>query len=70
MAYKLLRDAVRLALAEKVAGVIVSAAPDVAALLKGPLKPALDEARDAVKGEIALNPRADFARTRTDVRPA
>ncbi len=70
VAYRLLRDAVRFALTEKAAGVTVSAAPEVVALLKGALKPALDEARDIVKGGIVLNPRADFARTRTDVRAA
>ena len=70
VAYKLLRDAVRLALADKIAGVAVSAAPEVVALLKGALKPALDEARDIVKGEIVLNPRAEFSRTRTAVGPA
>lgn len=70
VAYKLLRDAVRLVVTEKAAGVAVTAAPGVVALLQGPLRPALEEARNLVKGEIALNVRADFARTRVELRPA
>lgn len=70
VAYTLLRDAVRLALTEKAAGVAANAAPAVVALLQGPLRPALDEARDIVKGEVALNARADFSRARVELRPA
>jgi len=70
VAYRALRDAVRLAVSEKAAGVTVVAAPDVVTVIHGPLRAALAEARDAIKGEITLTPRPDFARTRTDLRPA
>ena len=70
VAYKLLRDAVRLALSEKVAGVAAGATPDVVAVLQGELRPALDEARDMIKGEITLTARNDFTRARVDLTPA
>ena len=68
--YGLLRDAVRFAHAEKCAGVTASAAPAVVAVLQGPLRAALAEAEDAVKGGIALEAKADFARGRFAVRRA
>ena len=70
VAYKLLRDAVRLAQVEKCAAVKVGVAPDVIALLQGPLRAALDEARDAIKGEIVLVPQAAFLRGRVELQPA
>ena len=68
--YKLLRAAVAFALQAKTAGVVVSAAPEVAAALQGPLREALTEARDILKGEIVLKVRADFARSRFEFHPA
>jgi len=70
VAYKLLRDAVRFAHGEKAAGVTAIAAPDVVAVLQGPLRAALDEARDEIKGEIALTARDDYARARFDLKRA
>ena len=68
VALKLLRDVVRFASVEKCANVGVTAAPAVVALLQGPLRAALAEAKDAVKGEIMLTARADFPRTRVELR--
>ncbi len=70
VAYKLLRDAVRFAHDEKAAGVTATAAPDVVAALQGPLRAALDEARDEIKGEITLTVREDFARPRFEIKRA
>lgn len=70
VAYKLLRDAVRLAHVEKTALVSVAVAPDVIALLQGPLRAARDEAQDALKSEITFVPRPDFPRGRVEFNPA
>jgi ribonuclease G len=70
VAYKLLRDAVRFAEAEKAAGVAVTASPEVVAALQGPLRAALAEARDEIKGEVALSARPEFPRARADIKRA
>ncbi len=70
VAYKLLRDAVRLAHVEKCAGVAASVAPDVIALLQEQLRPALEEATATIKGELRFMPRADFPRGRVELQPA
>ncbi len=64
IALKLLRDAVRFATSEKCAGVAVTAAPAVVALLRGAMRPSLAEAEHAVKGGISLAARDDLARER------
>jgi Ribonuclease G/E len=66
-AYRALRAAVRHAHTAKVANIHLTAAPEVIALLQGPLRRALNEAEDAVKGEIKLSAREDFARVRVEV---
>jgi Ribonuclease G/E len=68
--YKVLFDAVRYAHAEKAAGVAVAAASDVIAALQGPLRAALAEARDDIKGEIVLSARPDFTLARFELKPA
>ncbi len=70
VAYKLLRDAVGCAFTQKAAHIEAAAAPDVIALLQGPLRAALSEAEDMTKSAIALVPRPQFPRGRTDVRAA
>jgi len=70
VAYKLLRDAVRFAEAEKAAGVAVAASPEVVAALQGPLRAALAEARDEIKGEVVLAARAEYPRARVDIKRA
>lgn len=70
MAYKLLREAVRCAHRDKAARIAAMAAPDVVALLQGPLRAALSEAEDAVKGAITLTARDPFPRTRIEVQSA
>jgi ribonuclease G len=70
VAYKLLRDAVHLAFTERAAEVEASCAPEVAAQVQGPLRAALDEARDTIKGDIKLTARADFSRHRVELRRA
>lgn len=67
VAYGLLRDAVRFVLSSKSAGVKITAAPEVVALLQGPLRAALGEAEDAVKGGVTLVPRADYGRQRVEL---
>ncbi len=68
--YKLLREAVAFAFQAKVGGIVATAAPEVVALLQGPLRAALDEARDTLKGEITLKARADLPRARFTFHPA
>jgi Ribonuclease G/E len=68
--YRVLRDAVAFAHEAKAAGVRVAAAPDVVAAVQGPLQTALAEARDEIKGELHLAPRADFPHTRAEFAPA
>lgn len=70
IAYRLLRGAVRFAQAGKVASVRAAAAPDVVALLQGPLRPALIEAEDMIKGGIQLMARAGTTRERFDIEKA
>jgi Ribonuclease G/E len=53
-----LRRAVRLAFQAKTARVAIAAEADVIALLQGRLRPALSEAQETAKVEIALRPRA------------
>jgi Ribonuclease G/E len=65
--YRALRAALRHAAAAKAAAVQILAAPEVVAILQGPLRAALREAEDAVKGEIKLEARTDYTRTRVDV---
>ena len=48
----------------------LNAAPDVAALLHGPLTRAVGEARDLTKTEIQIVARTDFRREQIDVRTA
>jgi Ribonuclease G/E len=67
VAYRALRTAVRHAHTAKAATVQIAAAPDVIALLQEGLRRALNEAEEAVKGEIALVVRADFERARVEV---
>lgn len=54
VAYASLRQGVRHALREKSAHLTLTAAPDVVALLQGPLRPALNEAGEILKTEIKL----------------
>lgn len=67
VAYRALRAALRQVFAAKTARVQITAAPEVIALLQGPLRAALSEAEKAVKGEITLAAHADFARDRVDI---
>lgn len=66
VAYRLLREAVRFAHGAKVAGIRAFAAPDVVALLQGPLRAALTEAEDRIKGGLKLTAREGAAPTRYD----
>lgn len=66
-AYRALRLAVREMTARKCVKVTLSAAPAVAALLNERLNPALMEARDTARGEIAVVSRPDFAAGRIEV---
>ena len=68
--YRLLREAVAFAHADKCAGVAATAAPEVVAALQGPLQAALAEAKDEIKGEVRLAARAEFTRTRTQLTTA
>ncbi len=69
-AYACLRHSVRQALSEKIATPAVFAAPDVVALLQGPLRAALVEANDILKTEIVLKSDSSFARARFMCKPA
>jgi len=57
MAYDALRRAVRLAFTEKAARIAIDATPEVAALLRGKLKPALAEAMAQSKADIMVSER-------------
>lgn len=69
-AYRALRAVVRAASESGAPKWTLNLAPDVAALLQGPLARAVSEARDLTKTEIQIAPRADFKREHFDVRPA
>jgi Ribonuclease G/E len=68
VACRLLRAAVSFALAEHAGEVQAAASPEVVALLQGPMRAALDEARGAIKGDISVLPRGDFPRAKFDIR--
>ncbi len=70
VALKLLRDAVRYGMAERVGRVAVAAAPDVLAVLQGPLHAALAEAEDMLKAALMLKPNAQFPRARFEFSAA
>lgn len=70
VAYQVLRMASRATGMAGAAGLIVAVAPEVAALLQGPLAAALAEARDVLKAEIRIAARADARREQVDIRPA
>lgn len=70
VAYRALRAVVRAAGDAGAAGLVVEAAPDVAAVLHGPLSRALAEARDAIKAEIAVVARPGLSREQVDIRRA
>jgi ribonuclease E/ribonuclease G len=70
MAYRALRALVRAASKSGAPKWTVNLAPDVAALLQGPLARAVGEARELSKTEIQIVPRADLKREQLDVRPA
>jgi Ribonuclease G/E len=57
MAYEALRRAVRTAVREQAARIALDAPPEVAALLRGRLKPALTEAMDQSKADIMVSER-------------
>ena len=67
---KILRDSVRAVVTTQIARVVLEVAPDVHAVLLGDLSPALAEARELIKDDIALSARADFPRARFEVRSA
>ncbi len=67
VAYRLLREGVRFAHGAKAAALRVSAAPEVVALLQGPLRAALVEAEDMIKGGVTLTAREGTARARFDI---
>jgi len=56
-AYDALRRAVRTAFQDKAARITIDAPPDVAALLRGRLKPAVDEAMAQSKADIMISER-------------
>ncbi len=67
---QILREAVRSVVTTQLARVVLEIAPDVHAALRGELSSALAEARELIKDDITLSPRADFARSRFEVRSA
>ena len=67
VAYRALRQAVRKAFAENSARLALATAPEVRALLQGPLQPALSEATDLIKGTLMVKARPDFGRERIDL---
>lgn len=67
MALGALRDAVRFAFTAKAAHVALDVAPEVADALTR-LTTAVAEAADAIKGEIRISPRVDFAPARVELR--
>lgn len=64
VAYACLRQGVRKALREKSAHLTIAAAPDVVALLQGPLRAALTEASESVKTDIKLVSQSSFSRAK------
>lgn len=70
IAYRALRAVVRASFPSGTPTWAVNVAPDVAALLQGPLARAVSEAREFTKTEIKIVPRADLKRAQIDVRPA
>jgi len=70
VAYRALRLVVREAAKSGTPRWLVNVAPDVAAMLHGPLARAVGEARDLTKIEIQVVARTDFRREQMDVRPA
>ncbi len=70
VAYRALRSVVRAASKSGPPKWTLNVAPDVGALLQGPLTRAVNEARDLTKTEIQIVPRADFNREQIEVRPA
>lgn len=70
IAYRALREAVRTAAKSGVPQWVIHAAPDVAALLQGPLARAANEARDLTKTEIQIATRTAFRREQIEIRPA
>lgn len=69
IAYRALRAAVRAASKSGTPRWAVNVAPDVAALLQGPLARAVNEARELTKVDVEIVARAYFTREQIDVRP-
>lgn len=70
VAYRALRTVVREAAKSGAPQWVINVAPDVAALLQGPLSRAANEARDLTKTEIQIATRPEFRRAQIDIRPA
>ncbi len=67
VAYRALRQGGRKAFVENRSRLVLAVAPEVVALLQGPLHLALNEAADLIQGTLQLEARADFTRERIDL---